>query len=392
MPKSHLSWQVYAIIIKMKNMKNLLVSAIVLLTILTGCKPSNLQQYRMISFDSGFDTFFTLVGYTDSEEKFIEYFQLMEKEAYHYHQLFDKYHEYEGINNIYTINQMAGIAPVVVDKEIINLLLLSKQWSEETNGIFDITLGSVLSIWHDYREEGIQLNDMGLYGTIPPYEDLLVAYEYVGWQYIEIDEEKQTVYLTDARVSLDVGSVAKGYAVEMIALKLEEAGLKYASVSGGGNVRTINSKPDGSSWNISVRTPNSMVNESLALLSILTSYSVVTSGDYERYYIAEGDLLLHHIIDPRTLMPTKNARSVTVVYPDSGIADILSTVFAVYTYDEGVAFLNQYNAEHPDNPIGVLWVFTEPQNQYEGYREIQSQGFTLYISNSLIEIITIDGD
>ena len=370
----------------------MILSGIVLLTVLTGCNKKSLEQYRMISFDSGFDTFFTLIGYASSEEEFIKYFQLMEKEAYHYHQLFDKYHEYEGINNIYTINQMAGIAPVVVDKEIINLLLLSKQWSEETNDIFDITLGAVLTIWHDYRDEGIQLNEMGLYGEIPPYEDLETAHAYVGWEYVEIDEINQTVYLTDAHVSLDVGSVAKGYAVEQIAIKLEEAGLKHASISGGGNVRTINSKPDHSSWNIAVRTPNSMINESLAILAIQSSYSVVTSGDYERYYIAEGDILLHHIIDPRTLMPTKNARSVTVVYPDSGVADILSTVFAVLTYDEGVAFLNQYNAEHPDNPIGVIWVFTEAQNQYEGYREIQSQGFTLYISNNLIEMVTINGD
>ena len=372
-------------------MKKIFVFCILLLTI-TGCKKETLKQYRMISFESGFDTFFTLVGYANSQEEFTEYFELLEETALHYHRLFDKYHAYEGINNIYTINQNAGIQPVKVDVEIINLLLLAKNWYNITNGLFDITFGSVLNVWHSYRESGTDLNNMGEYGEIPPFSSLEEAAQFTGWDFVEIDIDAQTVYITDARVSFDVGAIAKGYAVEKIALVLEETGLQYASISGGGNVRTINYKPDYAPWNISVKQPDSIVNQSLDILAIPHSCSAVTSGDYERYYIIEGNILLHHIIDPRTLMPTQNARSVTIVYSDSGVADILSTVLMILDFEEGVAFVNQYNAEHPDEQIGVLWVFMESQGQQKGYREIQKDGFTLYITENILELSTLFGE
>ena len=373
-------------------MKKKLIFLFVLISILSACKKESLSQYQMTSFDAGFDTIFTLNGFAYSQEEFTSYFQLMEKESFRYHMLFDKYNEYDGINNIYTINQNAGKQAVKVDSEIIELLLLAKEWHEKTDGVFDVTLGSVLTIWHEYRTEGVALNKLGEYGKIPSKEQLEEASLYTGWDYIEINEIEQTVYITHEAVSLDVGAIAKGYAVEKLAIILEEAGLKYAVLNGGGNIRTINHKADHSPWKVGIKEPDTMVNESIDAFSLTISTSVVTSGDYDRYYIGEGDVHLHHIIDPRTLMPSENSRSVSIVYPNSGISDILSTVLTVLDFDDGVAFVNQYNSENPQQQIGVLWIFTEPQKQYEGYHEIHRNGFVLYITENIVDISAIFGD
>lgn len=372
-------------------MKKFVVVLLLILSSFSGCqKEKELTLYNKSSLNAGFDTIFQLVGYAYSEEEFDEYFQTMVSEAYRYHQLYDKYHEYEGINNIYTINENAGIAPVKVEQEIIDLLLLSKEWTEKTDGIFDITFGAVLSIWHDYREEGKALNSEGKYGYIPSTGRLEEAAQYTGWDFIEIDEEKQTVYISDSRLSLDVGAVAKGYTVEKIAQLLEEAGFIYGNVNGGGNVRIINHKPDGTAWKVGVDIPDAA--GEIEVFKLPQSNSVVTSGDYARYYIVEGDIRLQHIIDTRTLFPAQNARSVTIVYPDSGIADILSTVLTVLDYDEGVAFINQYNSTHPEQEVGALWIFMDAQNQHEGYSEIVSGQYVVYISDNLLVYSTLFGE
>ena len=171
------------------------------------------QKRYTATFLEVFDTKTDIIGYAASKEAFMEQVSLLKEKLVYYHELYDIYHDYEGINNIKTINDQAGIAPVEVDPEIIRLLQFSKEMYERTNGQVNIAMGSVLSIWHDYREDGMN-NPAN--AKLPPMDELLAAGEHTDIANIIIDESASTVYLSDPEMSLDVGSIGKGYAVQRV--------------------------------------------------------------------------------------------------------------------------------------------------------------------------------
>lgn len=360
-------------------MKKILILLSALLFL--GACSSNKQEetiYRGYSTESGFDTQISLLATVDSQEIFDEYFEITKDEFWKYNQLFDKYNDYEGINNIKTINDNAGVEGVAVDPLIIEMLLLAQEYSEISDGYFDVTMGAVLEIWHDYREEGLLLNANDEPGKIPSMDILEEANQYTGWEFVEIDETNNTVYLTHPRVRLDVGAIAKGYATELVALTLEEEGLKHAVVSGGGNIRSIGSKASGAPWNIGVEKPaDVLTNNNIEIFSFTENISIVTSGDYQRYYYAENEQRMSHLINPKTLMPESDFRSVTILTPNSSEADALSTAVYMMSYEEALAFLERYNAAYPDRKIDILWI-ADDHPDWE-----QVDGFSLRYTDTL---------
>lgn len=372
----------------MKNIKYFLLAA---LLIVGGCNKTQtasteLQKYDTTMMDVGFDTFVSLIGYTTSQEAFDEYAQLAKEKFIYYNSLFDRYQTYEGINNIKTINDQAGIAPVVVDQEIIDVLQKTKEFYTQSDGHYDITMGAVLEIWHTYREEAEQRNAQGENGKLPSMEELTAAKQNTGWDKIEIDDAANTVYITQSGVSIDVGSVAKGYATEKTAQALQEKGLQHAIVNAGGNVRLIGDKPNADSWNVGIQLPTGESSASLANVYIQKDQSFVTSGDYQRFYTID-EKRYHHIIDPETLMPADHMRSVTIITPDSGLADILSTTLFTMRYEEGAALIERLQEE--GIPVEAVWVFDDstqlPQNiEYES-----NKNFKLIISDGLKDMVKI---
>ncbi len=345
----------------MKIVKILLVT--ILIIGLSGCQASEEVTYELMSktqLSCGFDTLCQLNAYVTSEEEFDEYYEYMVERFSYYNSLFDIYNDYDGINNIKTINDNAGIAPVEVDPLIIEMLVLAREINELSNGAFDITNGAVLKIWHDYREAGQSANDNGEYGTTPDQEELDAVSSLSGFAYIEIDEEANTVYITDAGVSLDVGGVAKGFAAEKIAQELEAMGLQYGAVNAGGNQRIINTKADGTGYNVGITDPRGSGN--IAVLPDLTGMSVVTSGDYQNYYIGPDGVRYAHIIDPATNWPATYYYGVTVVTEDSGLADCLSTAFFVLDYQSGLELVEVINETY-DTDIIVVWISAEPLDE-----------------------------
>ncbi|MBQ1468863.1 MAG: FAD:protein FMN transferase, partial [Solobacterium sp.] len=117
--------------------------------------------------DCGFDTFFSLNDIPMDQESFSKTFSELLDEYKHYNDLFDIYNDYEGINNLKTINDMAGIQPVEVEDAIIELLLEARDFYELSDGAFDITMGNLLKVWHEYRTEGMALNEQGKPGRLP---------------------------------------------------------------------------------------------------------------------------------------------------------------------------------------------------------------------------------
>lgn len=296
-----------------------------------------------------FDTMTQIIGYAASEDEFNKQVDLIYENLEEYHQLYDIYNNYEGINNIKTINDQAGVGPVKVDKRIIDLLLLAKEVYETTDGQVNVALGAVLKIWHEHRDAGIEDPEKA---TLPDIAQLQAASGHTDIDQVIIDAENSTVYLADPEMSIDVGAVAKGYATEHVARIAEENGFTSGLISVGGNVRSIGVRGDGSKWRVGIQNPFDQNGEDITKVN-LTDASLVTSGVYERYYIFNGKNY-HHIIDPDTLFPAEFFVSVSILCPDSGMADGLSKIFNM-PFDEGLALIESL----PD--VEALWVFPDGQ-------------------------------
>lgn len=334
--------------------KKLTVVILALIVALNGAscaaQPEN-KRYEA-EFLSLFDTVTRIVGYAESKEKFTEQAQLIHDSLEEYHRLYDIYTDYEGVNNIKTINEQAGIAPVKVDRKIIDLLIFAKEAYGTTNGQLNVAMGSVLKIWHDYREAGI---DDPENAKLPSQDQLAAAAEHIDINKVIIDEENATVFLEDPEMSLDVGGIAKGYATEQVAQIAEQNGITSALISVGGNVRAIGTRGDGTPWKVGVQNPIDEAGDNVCDVP-LSDASLVTSGTYERYYVVDGQKY-HHIIDPDTLFPANYFVSVTILCKDSGMADALAKIFNM-PYEEGLALIESL----PDTE--ALWVFSDGSLEY----------------------------
>lgn len=325
-----------------------------------------LSQYKKYDaeFFGVFDTITYVIGYSTSEEEFEEKVALLKEKLEYYHRLYDIYNDYEGINNIKTINDNAGIAPVAVSKDIIDLLVHSKEMYEQTNGQMNVAMGSVLKIWHDYRDAGIN-NPAS--ASLPPMEDLQEASVYCDIGQIVIDEEESTVYLPDENMSIDVGSIGKGYAVQRVGEYAKEIGMESVLLSVGGNVCAVGSKLDGSDWRVGIQNPDLKSDEAYVRKIDVSDASVVTSGDYQRYYVVDGERYCH-IIDSDTLMPADYFASVSIICQDSGRADALSTSVFNMPFEEGMAFVNGLE------DVEAMWILNDGTIEY-------SEGFEQYVAD-----------
>lgn len=313
------------------------------------------------TFIEYFDTASVIVGYENNEEDFNEICNFIEEQLKEYNKLFDIYKSYEDEYNIRTINKNAGKKPIKVDSRIIDLLEYSKDVYTITNGMVNVAMGSVLSIWHDYRTWGI--NDPSD-ATLPPKDKLREAAGHTDINKVIIDRENSTVFLEDPLMSLDVGAVAKGYATEMIAQELMEMEVTGYTLNIGGNIRTIGVKGDGKPWTASVTNPDTEANEAYIMRVELSDQVFVTSGSYQRFYTV-NNVRYHHIIDPETLMPKNEFVSVSILGIDSGLADALSTALFNLSYEDGKDLIDKYDE------FEAMWVTSDNEILYtEGFKDI----------------------
>ena len=323
-------------------MKRGIALLLLICLVLSGCgrvAEPEMKQYTA-TFLTLFDTVTSIVGRAESQEILMEKAQTVHDALLYYPRLFDIYNDYEGLNNLKTVNDHAGVAPVVVDRAIIDLLLDCKEYYELTGGKVNVAMGSVLVLWHEARNDG--LNDI-VNAYLPDGNALEEAAKHRDISCVVIDEAASTVFLTDAEMRLDVGAVAKGWSVQRVA-ENAPAGLL---ISVGGNVCATGPKDEnGTPWRVGVQNPDG--GDSYLHTLNITNQSVVTSGDYQRCYMVDGKIY-HHIIDPDTLYPGTHWRSVTIVCDDSGLADALSTALFLLPYEEGLALAERCGAE-------ALWV------------------------------------
>ena len=336
-----------------------LLAGVLCLSLLAGCAPKKkeLTRYSTVFYDV-FDTVTQVIAYCENEEEFSAQMSALHADLAAYNQLYDIYNDYPGVANVKTINDNAGKAPVEVDERILSMLELADRMYQTTNGKLNIAMGSVLSIWHDYREAAA-VNETDADNRLPSTEELEAAAQHCDIHNIIIDEDAKTVYLADPEMSLDVGSVGKGYAVEMVCQAAEARGLTSALVSVGGNLRAIGTKPDGSQWTGGVENPwnasdvytaGSMLGDPINM----SDMALVTSGDYQRYYVVDGTRY-HHLIDPDTLFPATYFNGVTVLCSDSGLADCLTTGLFCQPLEDGLKIVESLDG------VEAMWCTPDQQ-------------------------------
>ena len=296
--------------------------------LLAGCASNRPQRYQAVYLDV-FDTITVVTAYTSSEAEFVRLSEAAHKELLACHRLFDIYNGYEGLNNLYTVNEAAGKAPVAVDVRVLDLVDLALSMHAATRGRVNIAMGAVLALWHDAREAAAADPQAA---RLPDAAALEEAARHTDIAGVVVDREAGTLFLADPAMRVDVGAVAKGYAVQRAIEVLRSLGANSVFLSAGGNIAVIGAKPGGEKWSVGVQDP--FGREEWADLLALSDYAAVTSGTYERYFTVDG-ARYHHIIDPDTLYPSDRWVSVTVLAQDSGLADALST--ALFNMDEAEA-------------------------------------------------------
>ena len=324
------------------------------LLVLSGCG-TGMQRYEATYWDV-FDTVTTVTGYAAGQAEFDAAAREIHDALLEYHRLYNIYESYDGLRNLKTVNDQAWIGPVPVDERILSLLQFAQTAWTETGSRVNAAMGSVLALWHDAREQALEDPDRA---ALPDRSALEAAALHTDLSALELDLEAGTAFLTDPDTALDVGALAKGYAVEQVAAAAPD----HFLISVGGNVCTTGPKPDGTPWTVAVENPDG--GDFLKLL-YAEDRSVVTSGDYQRYFELDG-VRYHHIIDPDTLEPAAYWRSVTVVAESSAAADCLSTALFTLPQAEGQQLLDQWGAE-------ALWIGMDGA-------QVMSPGFSAYLAS-----------
>jgi thiamine biosynthesis lipoprotein len=333
--------------------------ALLLIASLVGCAVTRTpKRYEQVFLDA-FDTVTTVILYDTSERQANEHFNELHTLLLEYHKLYDIYHAYDGLNNLYTVNHSAGKAPVPVDKRILDLIDYAKEMDVLTSGRMNIAMGRVLDLWLQYREAGLSDPD---HAALPPMSELETANADANLENIVVDRDAGTLFLVGAQTQLDVGAIGKGYAAQQITEAMWQNGVTSMLLSVGGNVCSIGTRADGTAWQVGIQDPYS--DGTLCAVQV-SGQSVVTSGTYERFYTVDGKRY-HHIIDPETLMPSTYYDSVTVISEDSALADALTTGLFCMPLNQGQALVASLDG------VEALWVLPDGT-------QAQSSGFSAYL-------------
>lgn len=321
----------------MKKFVSIILSLLIIFCF-SSCAGGSRQSFSRDFLDL-FDTASSITAVDLTQQDFETHYETVYNELKTYSELFDIYNSYGDLVNLKYINENAAKAPVKADKKIIDLLLWGKEAYEISGGRVNIAMGAVLSVWHDAREYGIENPDSAY---LPDMDTLAQKAGHTDIDDLIIDEENSTVYFKDSQMSIDAGAVAKGYICDKICEFISENGIwQSAVINLGGNVKTLGYKnADGATpFNIGIEDPNGGY---IAVVNASNGQSVVTSGDYQRYYTVNGTRYCH-IISPETLMPVQGIQSVSIISEDSALADVLSTTLFQMKPQEALEFLEDFD-------------------------------------------------
>lgn len=313
------------------HMTKRFISILLLLTmtigLFTGCQKSN-EKVQKSNFY--FDTIITVTLYDKEQETYIDdCFQL----ASYYEKLFSAT---IADSDVSRINANAG-SFVEVDKETIYLIQKAMEFGILSDGLFTISIGPLSKLWNiSERIKTLDENRIADASCVPSNEEIQERLSHIGDSLIEIKDHQ--VRLTDSNASIDLGGIAKGYIADQMKTYLVEKGVSSGIINLGGNVLTLSEKPDGSFYSIGIQKPFSATGESIGIIEVANK-SVVSSGNYERYFKVE-DKLYHHILNPKTGYPIENELYEVTIISDSSLdGDALSTTCFALGLEDGMKLI-----------------------------------------------------
>lgn len=299
-----------------------IISAILLYFIVSKYRNTHVNEYSRNYFYM--DTYINVKVYTNSEDEANKALDGVDDIYKTYHNLTDRYTSYD--NGLYNLNH----GSTEIDSKLYEMIKYADGWYDKTNGLLDISIGNVVDIWKKYREAGT---------GVPTLNEL----KSVNINHNDIKITDNNVVLTN-KVEIDLGAISKGYTTGLVGDYLRENGINKFIINAGGNVLVGDYYKTGE-YKIGIEDPTDT--SSIYQIIKASNVAVVTSGGYQRNYTYNG-VTYNHIINPNTLFPADNMKSVTVIDKSSAEADALSTTLFLMTVDEGKEFIKDYDAE-------VIW-------------------------------------
>lgn len=242
----------------------------------------------------------------------------------------NEYSPYKDTSQLSRANRLAPQAnaaePLAISPELSLLLERSLHYSRLSGGVFDITFAS-LGRYYDYRG-----------GQKPSIEQQTTLLPAINYELVKLDPVAHTLYFAHPKVYLDLGGIAKGYAVDQAIALVQDFGVRHASISAGGDSRVLGDKR-GRPWMVGIKNPRD--GDDVAIMLPLEDAAISTSGDYERYFIDADGARVHHILNPRTGTPAGGIASVTIIGPRGFDTDPLSTAVFVLGVEQGLALIEK---------------------------------------------------
>jgi len=243
--------------------------------------------------------------------------------------------DYKSDSEISRINRDAAAKPVQVSESTYEVLKRSVQFSKLTGGAFDITVGPLMVLFHAAQKQAVA----------PTEEQIAEAKAKVGFEKLELDDVNRTVHFTVEGMRLDLGGIAKGYAIDKAIEAARRGGATGAMVDIGGDIRCFGTPPeDKESWVIGVQDPNSVVEDiggsGLLMTLKVTNEAVTTSGDYQQFVLIDGKRH-SHIMNRATGTSAEGLASVTIITDNATDADALATAVSVMGAEKGLALIEK---------------------------------------------------
>lgn len=303
-------------------MKKLLVLSsflVILIGFFTACRSSQSEEvYRETRFLFDTEVFIEAYGTRaeDAIRKAIEVMDEINLDA----------NFYSEDSEITKLNNAAGLHTVTLSSHTFELLQSSLQIAHLTNGAFDPTIGPLVRLWQKAKEENI----------LPTVEEIKEIIHLVDYNELILDSENLTAFLPKQGMSIDLGAIAKGYAVEKGMEVLRAEGITSALVRAGGNVYTIGTKPDDSLWKVGFRDPHQLEN-TIGFIEA-ENIAVDTAGNYEQSIVVNGQSI-GHIINPQTGYPVEYIASCAIISTNPTLADALSTAVITLGAENGLELI-----------------------------------------------------
>ena len=271
-------------------------------------------------------------------------------------------------SDISRINHLAGCSPVQVSEETFRLLAESLNYSKLSQGLWDITICPLVMLWEEAKKDL----------TVPSQQMIEKDKQLVDYNSVTLNEASNEVFLSKEKQAIDLGGIGKGYAADRIIRLFKAHQITSGFTNFGGNVSTIGTKPDGTPWNIGIQHPRNP--QVLIGLVPVIDKSVVTSGDYQRFYQATDGKKYHHIIDPKTGYPSDSGLiSTTIIAESSTTADALSTITFLAGLEQSKAILKDYegvDAVLIDKHLTV-YLTKGIKDDFEGIQGLKIRGLEL---------------